>query len=81
MFRASKVAGSSNELGEEEEGDEVDRRIPITLISGFLGAGKTSLLQSLLKNREVGGGGTIRRQLVRSCAVALLRFYWVFFAS
>lgn len=41
----------------EEEGGDDDRddRVPITLISGFLGAGKTSLLQSLLKNRQVGG--------------------------
>lgn len=40
---------------EEEDNEEGDRddRVPITLISGFLGAGKTSLLQSLLKNREV----------------------------
>eukprot|EP00904_Undaria_pinnatifida_P014190 jgi/Undpi1/9901/HiC_scaffold_28.g12355.m1 len=48
----SSTAAGTSQLGEEEEGDEVDRRIPITLISGFLGAGKTSLLQSLLKNRE-----------------------------
>lgn len=39
---------------EEEEEEHVDDRVPITLISGFLGAGKTSLLQNLLKNREVG---------------------------
>eukprot|EP00903_Cladosiphon_okamuranus_P018046 g16607.t1 len=39
-------------LEEEDEVDERDNRVPITLISGFLGTGKTSLLQSLLKNRE-----------------------------
>ncbi|CAM9680657.1 unnamed protein product, partial [Hapterophycus canaliculatus] len=37
---------------EENEEGESDDRVPITLISGFLGAGKTSLLQSLLKNRQ-----------------------------
>lgn len=38
--------------GEDNSEEKVDTRTPITLISGFLGAGKTSLLQSLLRNRE-----------------------------
>lgn len=45
---------------EEEEDDDQDDRVPITLISGFLGAGKTSLLQSMLKNREVHWGNVFR---------------------
>ncbi|CAM9197284.1 unnamed protein product [Pylaiella littoralis] len=47
---SSTEAASEVELDEEDKGS--DDRVPITLISGFLGAGKTSLLQSLLKNRE-----------------------------
>lgn len=29
-----------------------DRRVPVTVLSGFLGAGKTSLLQHVLSNKE-----------------------------
>ena len=53
---------------EEEGDDDRDDRVPITLISGFLGAGKTSLLQSLLKNRQVAGVFL----LVSSCLVLFL---------
>ncbi|CAM9278731.1 unnamed protein product [Ascophyllum nodosum] len=48
-------ADHDHDEGEEEEEESdghMDTRTPITLISGFLGAGKTSLLQSLLRNRE-----------------------------
>ncbi|CAN0055265.1 unnamed protein product, partial [Discosporangium mesarthrocarpum] len=57
---SSSSSSSSSEEGREEgingmegmdEGGE-DLRMPITLISGFLGAGKTSLLKSMLRNRE-----------------------------
>ncbi|WP_441339432.1 GTP-binding protein [Phenylobacterium sp.] len=30
----------------------MDRRLPVTVLSGFLGAGKTSLLNHVLRNRE-----------------------------
>lgn len=50
------------------EGEDDDDRVPITLISGFLGAGKTSLLQSLLKNREVSGGSV-------SCAHVIVEMH------
>lgn len=47
----SEMVGSTDE--QAANGDEFqDTRVPITLISGFLGAGKTSMLQSLLRNRE-----------------------------
>eukprot|EP00752_Nemacystus_decipiens_P004175 g3817.t1 len=50
---AASSPASDTEVEQVEEGeDDRDDRVPITLISGFLGAGKTSLLQSLLKNRE-----------------------------
>ena len=29
-----------------------DKRLPVTVLSGFLGAGKTTLMTALLKNRE-----------------------------
>lgn len=29
-----------------------DRRLPVTVLSGFLGAGKTSLLDHILQNRD-----------------------------
>jgi G3E family GTPase len=32
--------------------ETVDRRLPVTVLSGFLGAGKTSLLNHVLNNRE-----------------------------
>ena len=33
-------------------GGAVDRRLPVTVLSGFLGAGKTTLMNHLLANRE-----------------------------
>jgi G3E family GTPase len=32
--------------------EAIDRRLPVTVLSGFLGAGKTSLLHHILNNRE-----------------------------
>lgn len=66
-FLLQVVASSSEQEEEEEDDDQVDDRIPITLISGFLGAGKTSLLQSLLKNREVGSWRTIDMTHTLAC--------------
>jgi G3E family GTPase len=34
------------------DGGAVDRRLPVTVLSGFLGAGKTTLMNHLLANRE-----------------------------
>ncbi|CBN79903.1 conserved unknown protein [Ectocarpus siliculosus] len=48
---AASSAETTSQLEQDEEGGS-DDRVPVTLISGFLGAGKTSLLQSLLKNRQ-----------------------------
>ncbi len=31
---------------------KTSRKLPVTVLSGFLGAGKTSLLQHILHNRE-----------------------------
>ena len=30
----------------------VDKKLPVTVLSGFLGAGKTSLLNQILHNKE-----------------------------
>ena len=30
----------------------VSRRLPVTVLSGFLGAGKTTVLSNILNNRE-----------------------------
>lgn len=43
---------STGEAVAQEGMKTADNRTPITLISGFLGAGKTSLLQHLLRNRQ-----------------------------
>lgn len=32
--------------------ETIDRRLPVTVLSGFLGAGKTSVLKNILANRE-----------------------------
>ncbi len=34
------------------EAELIDRRLPVTVLSGFLGAGKTSVLKNILANRE-----------------------------
>ncbi|MBX9735974.1 MAG: hypothetical protein K2X32_03530, partial [Phycisphaerales bacterium] len=31
---------------------EVDQRLPVTVLSGFLGAGKTTVLNHVLHNRD-----------------------------
>ncbi|CAN0257884.1 unnamed protein product [Ectocarpus sp. 6 AP-2014] len=49
---AASSAETTSQLEQDEEEGGSDDRVPVTLISGFLGAGKTSLLQSLLKNRQ-----------------------------
>ena len=88
-------ADHDHDEGEEEEEESdghMDTRTPITLISGFLGAGKTSLLQSLLRNREVHCFSSLQKgvcdshgskvMLVRSSArsrLRLARFFFVYF--
>ncbi|CAM9156263.1 unnamed protein product [Ectocarpus sp. 13 AM-2016] len=49
---AASSAETTSQVEQGEEDGDSDDRVPVTLISGFLGAGKTSLLQSLLKNRQ-----------------------------
>ena len=44
--------GSILDATNSDEGGEEDNRVPITLLSGFLGSGKTSLLQHVLTNKE-----------------------------
>ena len=44
---ATEVAPGGAVAGEVE-----DNRVPVTLLSGFLGAGKTSLLRHMLTNKE-----------------------------
>ena len=49
--KAKKAAGK----GKKSAGADAPRRrgpLPVTLLSGFLGAGKTSLLQHILRNKD-----------------------------
>ena len=78
---SATIAGDAVEAAvaapEVEEVKEVeDTRVPVTLLSGFLGAGKTSLLRHVLANREVRGaavmtrGAGLWRGVVRSSVAA-----------
>ncbi|CAJ1942766.1 unnamed protein product [Cylindrotheca closterium] len=50
---ALQMVCSSKSAGKEEEKDvKTSEKVPITLLSGFLGAGKTTTLQHLLENVE-----------------------------
>ena len=40
----------NDNLRQENEND--DKRLPVTLLSGFLGAGKTTMLKHILTNKE-----------------------------
>lgn len=41
-----------SDSNQKQGGGVVDRRLPVTVLSGFLGAGKTTLMNHLLANRE-----------------------------
>ena len=43
---------SSTAVPQEPDPGEADFRVPVTLLSGFLGTGKTTLLQHVLQNKE-----------------------------
>jgi G3E family GTPase len=43
---------NSNDQNQILDGEGVDRRLPVTVLSGFLGAGKTTVMNHLLANRE-----------------------------
>lgn len=44
----------------------IEKKLPVTVLSGFLGAGKTSLLNHVLHNKEGNiAGAMVNHQLVQ----------------
>ena len=47
-----RTQGLSDSLGSNSDGNTADRRIPLVILTGFLGAGKTTVLNYLLRNSK-----------------------------
>ena len=47
-----RTQGLSDSKGSSSEGNTADRRVPLVILTGFLGAGKTTVLNYLLRNSK-----------------------------
>lgn len=63
---ASAAAGAQTCPNSQQQQGQQRRRLPVTLLSGFLGAGKTTLVKHLLRN-----AGSLRIAVVVNDVAAL----------